>query len=396
MMRNYNPKRLPAAAIICLLLCIFPWGTEAQELPASNEAVSLIPKVIVSPVSQDAAKWRLSVSLFYRVSSENLASIVADEFTFAAAKELASKAGQETLSFSLPAIVTASLLPFPNRSAKEGPETAAPISVSLGTKISNGEFVDIRQDTDFFSENEGLITGFFSREGESIQCVILFFEKRSPKVLGSARFEGSIDNLEAVSAETLPFILSWVANKDKPLGIVDIVIKPTGGPMTIEVKPNNTRGVAAISGARAFIFESGSYDISIERKGYKTSLMKNQSLTTGMYRSYSVQLEPSMETLPAENSFAEAAKSLNWPDKSAFREKEIFFHSALGRLIVGVPISAIAFGAFFSYWEAYSRSAASPTALYVSGGAAALCLSVDIGFIIDTAIKLVDVLRASR
>ena len=67
-----------------------------------------------------------------------------------------------------------------------------------------------------------------------------------------------------------------------------------------------------------------------------------------------------------QTSFAAAAESLKLLDENAYRGKEKKFHSALGRFSdLGVPVTAIALGAFFSYWEAYSRSAASVAALSI-------------------------------
>ena len=327
----------------------------------------------------------------------------AGDFDLSMTQDLARKAPKSALTYSLPAMLMADLEPLPNRSPSSkagegGGGEASFIPTTLSLSASEGTFTDIGNDEDPFSASEGLIAGFYSRESETIRCVLLFFEKGSPKPIGSASFAEAIDTLDEMKTKVLPGILSWVAKR--PVGIIDISVSPSGGSPTIAIQPADAAGAvvasADSSGTRAFVYDSGNYEISVTRKGYDTGQLSVSALVVGAYRSEKIELVPSINAISAQSSFLAATESLKLLDEDAYRGKEKKFHSALGRFVIGAPLTAIALGAFFSYWEAYSRGAASAGALSISGGAAALSVSIEIGFIIDTAIRLVDVLRASR
>jgi len=381
--------------MVCLLLGLFSWNIEAQEQTTPGDSSAI--KTISTETQAAAQVWRLGISPFYSVSPEELAMTTAGEFDLPMARDVARNAEEKALSFSLPNMLLSDLEPLPKRSmvAVAGTDGAATsIPVVLNPIITDGLLVDIGKDGDLFSANDGIVAGFYSREGVFIRCVILFFEKGTPKPITSASFTETIDTLDNMKNKTLPQLLSWVANR--PLGVIDVKIAPTGGSATIAIQPGDTVGESETSGTRAFVYEPGNYDIVVSRKGYETGHLPILAFSVGTYRSEEIQLIPTINIPSTQSSFAAAADSLKLLDENDFRGKEKKFHSALGRFILGIPITAIALGTFFSYWEAYSRSAASAGALYVSGGTAALCVSFEIGFIIDTAIKLVDVLHASR
>ncbi|MFA5853086.1 MAG: hypothetical protein WC820_10315, partial [Spirochaetales bacterium] len=378
-----------------LLLGLFSLNIDAQEQSGSIDSSAINTLPAKAPAAPKV--WRLGISPFYFVSPEELAVATESKFDFPLACDLARNASENALSFSLPTMLLSDLDPLPKRSLSvfAGTEgTATFIPVVLNPIISEGILVDIGKDLDVFSANDGIATGFYSREGDSIRCVILFFEKGLSKPIGSTSFTETIDTLEDMKDKTLPQILSWTANR--PVGIIDVKVAPTGGSATITLQPSDFAGGSETSGTRAFVYEPGDYTIVVSRKGYETGQLRIPAFAVGTYRAAEIELIPAMGISSTQSSFSAAADSLKLLDVNAFRDKEKKFHSALGRFILGVPITAIALGTFFSYWEAYSRSAASAGALYFSGGAAALCVSFEIGFIIDTAIKLVDVLRASK
>jgi len=396
-MRKSSRKGLPAAGLACLLLALFPWHAGAQEPSAPSD--SLTAKTDSGQAQAAAQAWRLGISPFYSVHPDELALTGAGEFDLSMARDLARKASKNALTYSLPAMLIADLEPLPNRShssnaGKGGGDEVSFVPVALSPSISEGTFIDIGNDDDLFSANEGLIAGFYSRESETIRCVMLFFEKGSPKPIGSVSFAETIDTLENMKTKVLPGILSWVANQ--PVGILDVNVAPAGGSSTFVIQPADAEGAVASSGTRAFVYKSGNYEIAVSRKGYEMGNLPISALVVGAYRSAKIELVPAINAASTQSSFAAAAESLKMLEVNAYHGKEKKFHSALGRFVLGVPVTAIALGAFFSYWEAYSRSAASVGALSISGGAAALCVSIEIGFIIDTAIKLVDVLHASR
>jgi hypothetical protein len=291
-------------------------------------------------------------------------------------------------------MVLEKLIPLPRRLASGEGGYSGSMPVSLGSTLSNGGLIDIRKGGDVFELTEGIALGFYAKEGETIFCVMLFYDKDSQKAKGSTSFSGAIDSLDAAIAGATPKILAWVAGR--PLGIVDVKVLPSNALSTIRLEPNSLSADIEIESSRLFFSRPGDIDIVVEKKGYKSSQLRLRGEMPGSYKSVQVDLLPEPGAEPAQASFADASKSLLWPDESAFRKKEKSFYSALGRFVLGVPFSAVALGTFFSYSESYSRGAASSGALYASGGAAALCLGLSVGFIIDTAIKLVDVLRASR
>ena len=376
-----------SAGAVCLLI-----GLSVQSLAAQEKPAFTTPKV---ETTANLTQWVLGVSRFYQVSPEVLAATAVPEFTVEKAREVAGKATGGPLSIALPSLLSAALPPFPHRTLALG-EGGNPASIPVSFKLDSGEnnLVDISKGADAFAAYDGIVAGFYVKQSETIACRIFFFEKGKPEPVGSKFYEGSIASLETMATEILPPLLSWVANR--AVGIVDIKIQPSGGGATLELHDTAPERATTGGGKRLFVFESGDYEVSVGQKGFEPSLIQLRDLSTGSYRSISVELTSSKTLTPAGDSFASATDALKWKEESVFRSAEKKYRSAMGRFVLSVPFSAIAIGAFFSYLEAYSRAAASQGALYASGGITALCLSLNVGFIIDTAIKLVDVLHASR
>jgi hypothetical protein len=268
---------------------------------------------------------------------------------------------------------------------------STPTSLSWGSADSG--FTDLRKGSDSFAGTNGILAGFYTLRGESIDCVILLFEKERLKPAGSIRYKGTVASLDELTGIALPAILSWIANG--PIGIVDLKTKPASGARFFLLGQPPMESII-LSGSRLFIFEKGNYSVAITQEGFESGSFQTAGIEPGMYRSLKVELVPIQPAAFPGLSMVNSAAVLDWKEETNFHEAGKKFQSALGRFIISLPFSIISLGAYNSFWEAYTRSAIGEGALYAAGGATALSLSLSLGFIIDTAIKLVDVLHTSR
>ncbi|HWR10935.1 MAG TPA: hypothetical protein VN445_03865 [Rectinemataceae bacterium] len=414
-MRKSSRLRLRATGALCLLFGLCAQSIQAQALGET-----------ASTSTGADSPWILGLTTFYKVSPEVLAETASPEFSLEKASGLASTSEGGALSVTLPSLLFSALDPLPHRlsaetavadTPKTSPSRDAPASAgdkaassekapqasqkprlipaSLQKRATGSPFADAEKGKEAFAGLNGLLVGFYSFQGETLECGIFFFEKDTEKPLGSVLYKGSIASLENIGGETLPAILRWVANRD--LGCVDIIARPAAG-ATFTVEGEIPEGDIAVDGARVFVYGKGGYSIAIKQKGYEDGSLAIAAIAPGSYRSVVLEMRPSA-TAPAstpEESIIDAADRLKWKEETGFLAAEKKFSSSLGRFVMSLPIAAIAVGTFYSFYEAYSRGAASDTALYASGAAAAVSISLSAGFIIDSAIKLIDVLHASR
>ena len=329
---------------------------------------------------------------------------------------LAGEDKGDALSVSLPSLLLAALAPLPPRYETTGAEGAT--TTSLDNKGEEGLLVDFgtqgrgsveeknlnSAETDGMTlwkelgleSLDGFISGCYALSGSDLEVEVLFFEKGQLLPAGSKRFSGDISSLENFKGAILPGILSWIAQR--PLGIVDVETKPRGAALLDKSNPAQRSG-HSVDGNRLFLFDRGKVPVAVSKEGYKDSTFEIDAADTlGTYRTLRIEMTPTVAgTGSAAAAWASASpESLIWKDMPEFKKKELDFHSALGRFVLSIPFSAISAGTFLLYSEAYSRSAASSGEYYGSGAAMALCLSISAGFIIDTAVRLVQVLSVSR
>ena len=338
------------------------------------------------------------------------------DIDLAGLSRLAGEDKGDALSISLPSLLLAALAPLPPRHGAAQAEAAT--TASLYGKGEEGSLVDFgmggKGSIDEKSLNsaatdgtspwtkpgldslDGFISGCYALQGGELEVEIFYFEKDRLVPAGSKRYSGDISSLEHFTEAVLPGILAWIARK--PLGIIDVETKPRGA-VLLDKSDLRLRGGHSLDGNRLFLFDREKFPISVSKEGYKDSVFEIDAVEAfGTYRKLRIEMTPIVAgTGSAAAAWAEASpESLIWKDMPEFKKKELDFHSALGRLVLSIPFSAISAGTFLLYSEAYSRSAASSGEYYASGAAMALCVSVSAGFIIDTAIRLVQVLRVSR
>lgn len=330
--------------------------------------------------------------------------------------QLAGEEKGDALSISLPSLLLAALAPLPPRYGVSGTDAATTTSLyKKGEEGSLVEFgvqgkgsVDEKNLTSAGTDGmapwkepgldslDGFISGCYALRGSGLEVEVLFFEKGQLVPASSKRYSGDISSLEHFTEAVLPSILSWIARK--PLGVVDVETKPRGAVLLDKSDPTQKSG-HSIDGNRLFLFDREKFSVAVTKEGYKDSVFEIDATgKLGTYRKLRIEMTPTVAgTGSAAAAWTDASpESLIWKDMPEFKKKELDFHSALGRLVLSIPFSAISAGTFRLYSEAYSRSAASGGEYYASGAAMALCLSVSAGFIIDTAVRLVQVLRVSR
>ena len=391
-MRKYERLRRRAGGLAALLFLL---------LSSRNLQAQGLPKDQASPKDQALAPWVLGLSRFVQVSPAILASLDGRAVTIGEAAELASRSGEGILDGTIPSLLASALEPLPQRRAKDKDGKPVLIRTVLKQRGQDLRYADIKDGAQALAGLDGLVTGFYSLAGEQIECRIQLFSKGEGEAPSQAEnhapslsFSGGISELDFLAEKMLPGILTWVAGRE--LGVVDVRTEPEQGVLlALDGDPPRTR--IDLDGSRLFIFEQGEYGIIMNQKGFEDARRLLDS-SLGSYSSLLVKMAPigSEEGLSSGDSIFSAAETLSWGEKFRFLESEKKFSAALGRFVISIPISALAIGGYFSYSEAYSRSAVTSDALSLSGAGALISISISAAFIVDSALKLMDVLRASR
>jgi hypothetical protein len=404
-MRKYKTRIGSLLGFFALLLMAPAAASAApSQSTAANAASSLStaagtaapPSQAVPPAKKE---WILGISVFSRTSPERMGkfSDLPPMLAELAGVALLDKEGG--LSISLPSLLAAKLSPLPSRydDSAEGKTT-----VSLLKNGEDGSLVDPGTmgkgsgwESPELSSLDGFISGFYSLRGNNLDVAVFCYEKGKDSPVNTAKFSGGISSLENFTEIVLPGILSWVAQK--PLGLVDVETTPPGASLIDKSEEPAGKG-HAIAKSRIFIYDKEEFPVGVLKNGYKDSIMTiDAAKAFGNHTTLRLELMSLAGDVSAAAEWAKASpESLNWKEKPEFLQKEQQFHAALGRFVVSLPFSVISAGAFLLYSEAYSRSAAGSGALNASEALMAACISVSAGFIIDTAIRLVQVLRVSR
>lgn len=369
---------------------------------------------LASPKGVAQSPWRVALALFYKVDAATLADTAAQGFSFDDARRAAASASAayDALSSTFPSLIQRALTPLPDRRAAPGKAGSTAFAdfpgAAANAKAAAAPFMDIAaRESLTASENaqsaradmsagnsgwEGLVCGFYTLAGETLDCRALLFEAGTEEAVRVLSWRGEIGSLDRFAAALLPEIASWIAGQS--LGIIDISPQPErGAPLSLAVESGTGRGY--LKGSRLYVAAEGDFKLRAERVGFDSRTIEALDIRLGAYRKESVALEPSAPLLAAE-SLANAGSLLNWKESEAFRRTETRYRSALGRFVASVPLTAIALGVFFSYSEAYARGAVSDAAYYASGAGAAAAAGLSLGFLIDCAVGLVNVINASK
>ncbi len=340
--------------------------------------------------------WSFGLTPFYMIGPEELQALDSPGLTTEKTIGIAAGSGEGPLSISLASILASAMEPSPERYPRGDLSTQdSPMPVSFSWKDGDKRFADLLKAKETLEGLDGLAAGFYSLRGENLECRIVLLEKGAAIPRGVIAYRGGIASLEDMAGELLPDILAWVANR--PLEIIDLrTIPASGSGSVLSLEGKVPAGMIQLSESRVFIFGKGDFLIAVNRKGFKPGVFHVSEFKPGTYSAASVELVRSETTPEPETSIAGAAGILEWKEESAFRSAGKKYQSALGRFIVSLPLSLIAAGTFYSFWEAYSRSAAAEGALYGSGAAAAVSIALSAGFIIETGFRLAEVLRVSR
>jgi hypothetical protein len=365
-----------------------------------------------APKAAPRNPWRVALALFCKVDAATLAETEKPEFSLEHARRIAASALYGSLSGTFPSLVQSALTPLPDRRTAQ--DTAAPTAFTdlsaTGAKgnSDSAPFVDLSA-VEFPMASEasatgqigayaekiswdGLVCGFFTLEGETIDCRVLLIDAGSATASRTLAWKGGIGNLDQFTAALLPAMASWVAGRD--LGVIDIAAQPEKGPpLSLALEPETDR--AALKGSRLFVEAAGDYLLRLERAGFEPRTLKISGVSPGIYRKEIVPFTPAAihaSVVPLAN----AGSILTWTESDRFHRAEKRFRSSLGRFVASVPLTAIAFGVFFSYSEAYARGAASDSTYYASGAGAVAAAGLSVGFLIDCAFSLVNVINASK
>lgn len=393
-MRKSEKKALRRCVFLCLLVfhALVPLFAQDQDNGGTR-----------------GARWVLGLSPFYQVSREALESASSSGVGIARAAALAKAGGQSPLAATLYSLVAAGLVPLPPRRAgdketavyTDNPVDIAPPLSAAGSNAAAGAAEGAVAEASVFKDIDGLAVGFFSLEGERIEGRLLLFEKADTEKSLVVSFQTDIARLETMPQAVLPGLWEWAGGR--ALCVVDIETTPAGS-FTILLDAGDSARAVGVD-KRLFVFEEGGLDVALRQKGFQDRVFSLSGLTYGSYKKETARMNPVENALegaspggasPSAEEFAARSALLDWKQKEDFLRSRNRFYSAFARFVLSIPLSAIALGLSFSYSEAYGRGAASQEAVYASGIGAALSLSLSLGFGIDTTIKLIDVLHASR
>lgn len=326
------------------------------------------------------------------LSADTLEGMEPGAFSMDEAARLAKESKEGVLSTTIPGLLAAALEPLPERRGGEAGGTVSTIPVAFARKSDDDALFDLRAEMTMMDKLDGMVVGFYALEGENIGCRIFMYEKGKAKPTEAFRCDGAIATMANLVAAALPRIHAWTAKR--ALSVIDIEIKPAGG---LSIRQGaSARPSLTTAGSRVFAFETGEFSLIASKKGFEDMPLSVSCPEFYSYRSIPVEMKPLVAKSTAIEGIAGTDDILKWKNEAAFGLGEKKFRSALSRFIIGLPLSVIAAGTYFAVSEAYSRGGASDASLYVSGGAAIVSISLSAGFAVDTALRLVDVLRASR
>lgn len=419
-------RRSGGASGLLMLFFLVLVSTANPQEPATSAAPPA-PSVPATPAAR--AAWVLGCARFVQVSQSFFteakdgteATDGAGGLSLENFLKLSAEAEKNALDTSLPLLLAAELAPLPPRydspSGTEGPPAAeTSIETSLWAGYKEGRLLELPRMAETAVEPapadpalagadlsvsgpgsavagvdaaDGFLTGLYSIEGERLEVQVYGYEGGKSFPSFSGHFVGDIAGLAGFPGSVLPGILSWTARR--PLGIVDVVTKPADAAVAAR---DDFAGNVLVRGKRIFIMGDGQPHLSVSREGYEQAVLSFDETYANSYKKMEITLAASGALAPTTNPAQ--SDILKWNDKSAFKESTKKFQSSLGRFIVSVPFSVLSVGSFLLYNEAYSRSSSYATAMYASGAASAVCLAISAGFVIDLAVKLVQVLKFSR
>jgi hypothetical protein len=246
-----------------------------------------------------------------------------------------------------------------------------------------------------------LVFGVYSsKEGKvSVDLYLAIAGKDEAEKLGA--YSGSYEDIDGYRKALSRMLLPRFSNN--ATSIVDFSIFPQGA--SLELTQGNAsatqdvvgRGKALFVGSRLFLYGEGGCEVTISGKGYIPQKVVAPIVIDDVYSSIQIRLalDP-LSTVSPDLDLKTLSEELNWKNAQAYANSSKQFSAALGRLIVSIPVTALAIGVFYIGYEGYSRSAISETGLLLRGGAALLSAGISIGFVVDTGIRLIRLISAAR
>ncbi|TXT48573.1 MAG: hypothetical protein FD137_947 [Spirochaetes bacterium] len=294
---------------------------------------------------------------------------------------------QSPLSDSFARLLSHFLTPLPKRRV---------ISASGGETLVPAVLEDTRARGFFhFSSEDGFVVsdlvlvGIFVRQGEGfyVSLYLASKEKEHAELLGSTA--GSISRLEDFAPAMGPLALRAISNRD--ILIRDFRTDPRASALSLA-----GTGFAEISGTRIFIERGKIGTVEVGSGGYLSEFVALPGYESKAYAQVEVRLrlDPTAPKASIQDILSGAEAAVGWDSKKEYLRASKDFESALGRLLISIPISALGLGGFFLSYESYTRLGTSSASLYASAAlagaslaATALCI-VDVGFRMARKIKI--------
>lgn len=352
-----------------------------------------------------AKEWKLGISLFSRLSS--LPDSAVSSLDDLQALRAAAGANDEKLGSSLSDLLREVLEPLPRFRGDSSPAarsvgTKAVAAVSEGTLLrlvrpsSGAAHFDPAGSLSEAATLDGLILGFYQREGERISIAIYLAE--SGRIAPGSRisWEGSFETLDRFAPAVVPRIAAWAAGRT--LAIVDFYAE---GPGLLQLAaPQRTEEGAAsffeLQGSRLYLYRETAVEFSASMAGHASLDLALEAREMGTMERQKLRFAPKKAAVPPSATMAKASGDLAWAAGERFNKAEQGFRNALTRLVLSLPVSILCTGWFVTVNQAWVSYGASDAALYSSGAAAGAALALSIGFFVDLSLRLADVLAAAR
>lgn len=288
------------------------------------------------------------------------------------------------LSISLASALRAILDPLP--SSFQG-------SYILASKDADRSLYNL--DKEELASCGNLVAGFYSLQSGLLDCDLYLLGSGvdEAKLLGS--WEGDYSDLEGFAAASASLLLPRLSGGSR--WIADLAVQaPDASYRLATALPKEASAVLA--GSRLFIYRPGEYEVEVKAGGSLGTTVKISTPLHDVYNKIPIQLEknPSVPAESATEAIRAAATGLQWPNRDPFSKNLRGFSSALGRLVVSLPVSAIALGVFYLGYEGYSRSAVTETELWIRGGIAGVGLAATAAFVVDTGVWLARLMSSAH
>ena len=304
-----------------------------------------------------------------------------------------SETPDHPLSDSLAILLYNHIRPLPDRYAKDvgAKDTFIPIIVqdpgkngfvSFDSSISDGSL-------------QALLLILYQIEGNEFKTKTYYIDSTEKRAFQVSNITCDIEDLDSAATKATSTLFSVLANYNAITYDFDIL--PKSALVKID-STSNEQIPPQIKGSRLFLHEGSTVSIQIQKDGYSSKLIENLGLTEQPYQRIGLKLEREQDISinNISDSLHASIALLDWKKEEDYKKASKKFLNAIGRVVITVPLAIVSLGSTFSYYEAFSRSAATREELIISGIVGAASIAATSLCLIDMSLQLGRRIKASK